>query len=460
MTTSHSISWTDVAREAVDHLSYLLTLGTSSPPAWEFPAARYLLGLFEREGIHALILPPAPSGAGQALSPPRPSLVAHLPGSNVEEPLLLLSHLDAPPSAAPDWEPVAAAEGQQLHGAGALYGTQLAVAHAMALVLLARSAASLRRTIRYAATSEGAGGRGVGLGTLARSHLEHITSDVAIGWGGLSWEGPDHRPCALLATADKGMLYLRVRAEGDGGAVGVSSDNEPVDRLVRALERLSRESFAPRPSAGSRALVRSVASILPDAKSRVLEGLNEPDTAAGALEAIEQDDGIDKGLKALLRASVCTERSVVRVEASGGDGFRPRVAEADVVYCFPPGGDAEALARKALEAIGGQGVYLSQKSVQRPSESEPSPEIQALASAALCEVDPDARLLVGLAPWPTGQSALRDYGTSVFGWEPFSFAGPLSRALGRRGASSESLETVDFVREVRAIYSFLCRASL
>jgi acetylornithine deacetylase/succinyl-diaminopimelate desuccinylase-like protein len=341
-----------------------------------------------------------------------------------------------------------------------LLGTHLAVAQAIALVLLARNGASLRRTVRFAATSEGAGGRGVGLRTLARCHLEHITSDIAIGWGGLSWVGSNQQPCALLATADKGALRLRLRAEGGGGSIGASTEEDPADRLVRALGKLADADFPPRPSRASRALSRSLATILPPSKSQLLEGLGDAGTAAQALEAMERDREIELGVKAILRASVCTQRSVVRVEACAGDGFRPSVAEADLVYCYPPGEDVEALARAVLEALAGDGVYLSEKAVQPPSETEPSPEVQALASAALTEVDPRAQLVVGLAPWPTGLSALRDCGTSVFGWEPFSSGDSLRRTLARRGASGEALEAGDFVREVRAIYSFLCRASL
>jgi hypothetical protein len=76
----------------------------------------------------------------------------------------------------------------------------------------------------------------------------------------------------------------------------------------------------------------------------------------------------------------------------------------------------------------------------------------------LNDVDTNARLIVGPAPWPTGLDALRRYGTGVFGWEPFASSSNLSDTIRLRGGPSEKIEPDDFVREVKAIYSFLVRA--
>lgn len=455
MTTSQSISWTDVAREATEHLGRLLAIGTGCPPGYELPAARYLLGLFESEGIPALILPPPSTGR---VSPsPRPNLVAHLPGGGGDEPLLLLSHLDSAPRTACEWEPDTIPDGSIFRGPGAITGVHLAVAQAMALILLARSEVPLRRTVRYAATSEGMGGRGIGLATLAKDHLEHITSDIAIGWGGLSWHGRDREPYSLLATADKGALLLRLRSEGSGGYWCIRSGKDPVERLLKALDRLVRIEFPPRPCPASLSLIRSIGGFLPDAKSAILNEILDSVTAQHALSELESDRSVDPGLVSLIRASLQTRGSVARIEANAGEGLMPRIAEADLIYCFPPGEDVEALARRVLEALGPDGVYLAEKEILPPSESALNQEVCSMARAAIAEVDPRANLIVGLAPWPTGLGSFRRFGTSVFGWEPFASTGSLADTLSVRGGPGERLDAAEFVREIRAIYSFLCR---
>jgi acetylornithine deacetylase/succinyl-diaminopimelate desuccinylase-like protein len=458
VTTLHSISWTDVAREAADHLGHLLALGAPSPPAWELPAARYILNLFEREGITAFMLPSPGSGTID-LAPSRPNLVAHLPGSGAEEPLLLLSHLDGAPRGHGEWTLPHVSEGRMLYGAGALEGVHLTVAHAMALILLARRDVQPGRTIRFAATSDGAGGRASGLQFLIREHLEYITSDIALGWGGLSWIMPDGSPCALLTTAEKGVLHMKLRSEGGGGGVGIRIGKDPVEQLIRALQGIESIQFQPVISPASESLAESVADITDDPVLRnQIEGLNDPGTVEDSLKAIWNDGRMDPGLKALLHAAVSVEWGVVRLDATGGENLRPRVAEAELVYCYPQGEDVEALAIRVLEAIGPDGVYLSEKTNREPSQSESAPEIAAIARAAMSDIDPRAKLVTGLGPWPTGFGPLREMGTVICGWEPFASVGKgLVDVLKARGGAGEMIEMDDLVREVRSVYSFLCR---
>lgn len=459
MTISQSISWTDVAREAVEHLNRIIALGTSSPPAWELPAARYLLGVFESEGIPAMILPPSSSTPPSRGAYTRPNLVAHIAGMGVDEPLLLLSHLDSAPRSLSEWEPEIACEGSVIRGSGALSGTHLAVAHAMAMILLMRSEAALRRTVRYSATSDGFSGRGEGLSTLSREYIEHISSDIAIGWGGLSWIGRNREQFSLLASAEKGALTLRLRSEGGGGRTGIRTGKDPVIQMARAIDRVNRLEFKPFPSPEAREMIRSIALLMPESQAMLFEDLQNPATCASAITTLESDREIDPGLKMLILASLRTMCSIVRFRADGPDGLNPRFAEAEVACMYPPGEDVEALGMKVLDALGGDGVYLAEKEILLPSESHVGPEIFTMARAAMQEIDPRANLIVGISPWPTGLGSLRKLGTTVVGWEPFVSAGSLSEGLALRGGCREKLEIAEFVQEIRAIHSFLVRST-
>lgn len=458
MTTSHSISWTDISREAAEHLGHILTLGTSAPPAWELPAARYLLEIFESEDITAFMLPPGSGGGISGLSPQRPNLVAHIPGSGAEEPILLLSHLDSVPRTVHNLDFLSPNASRTLGGPGALLGTHLSVAHAMALILLARSGIPLRRTVRYAATSEGAGGKGTGLATLAENYLEHITSDIAIGWGAFSWVGPDCTPVSLLSCAEKGSLSLKLRSEGSGGRSGVRIGRDPVAHMVRALDRLGEIQFPVKPCDSSRALAQSIAAVYPEGHARnLLLSLSESENSEGDLEAINADPSIDSGLRVLLNSAFRTEWTVHKMKASAADGLRPSLSEAVIHFSYPPGEDVEAIARLAMEPLKSDGVYLAEKYNVPPSESELSPEVQVPLLAAMKDVDSNAKLVTGLCPWPTGMAALRHYGTSVFGWEPYASSLSLAETLSTRGGPSEKIEVEDFIREIQAIYSLLVR---
>ncbi|HDS30677.1 MAG TPA: M20/M25/M40 family metallo-hydrolase, partial [Firmicutes bacterium] len=413
---------------------------------------------FECEGIAAFMFPQQ-SSSPVSLSPNRPNLVAILPGGGSEDPVLLVSHLDSVSCRPDEWIQPRLAEGRMLYGPGALDGIHLTVAHAMAIILLARRGDNAHRTVRFAATSDGAGGKATGLNFLARENLEYISGDIALAWGGLNWNLPDGSPCSLLTTAEKGVLRMKLRSEGGGGGLGIGIGVEPAERLVKALHRIGSIKFKPVISKHSIELAESTAELFEDPviRSRI-EGLADVLSVGDSLKELMSDENLDKGLKALLKACVSVERTVIRLDASAGDGQKPRVAEAELVYCFPPGADAEEIAIGVLDTIGTDGVYLAEKSLREPSEGDIENDIAAVARAAMVEIDPRAKLVRGISPFPTGFHCLRELGMSVCGWEPFAAVGSsLADVLEIRPGASEMIEMNDLMREVQAIYSFLCR---
>jgi acetylornithine deacetylase/succinyl-diaminopimelate desuccinylase-like protein len=372
-----------------------------------------------------------------------------------------MSHLDSAPRSLYEIDLPSKSGDDSLQGPGALMGTHLSVAHAMALILLARTEKSLKRTVRYVATSEGAGGKGIGLKVIAENHLEHITSDIAIGWGAFSWIGPGGNPYSLLAFCEKGALTLKLRSEAHGGKAGIQIGPDPVRHMVKALDALNRVDFDLKPSEISRVFVNSFSETIQGSKLRkIFEELNDSGTVAHAVKAIDGETSIDPGLKALIRAHLKTERFVTRLESLASDGLKPSSAEAEVVYCFPPDEDVENIAMSVVEALKSDGVYLAEKSAIMPGSSELSSDALALIRAALQDADPNAKLVVGMSPWPTGMGALRKYGTTVYGWEPFANAGSLDRTLSIRGGRGEVLDSDDFMKEIKSIYSFIIRTAV
>lgn len=78
-------SWADQERHLVSHLSALIRLDTSNPPGHEIAVARHLSRELSPLGIAHTVLESAPG---------RANLVARLPGSGQEPPLMLLGHAD------------------------------------------------------------------------------------------------------------------------------------------------------------------------------------------------------------------------------------------------------------------------------------------------------------------------------------------------------------------------------
>ena len=77
--------WTKVDEETMRHFQALVRMDTSDPPGNEEPAAAYLKGVLESEGIETQVF---------ALDPKRPNLVARLRGNGKKRPILLMAHTD------------------------------------------------------------------------------------------------------------------------------------------------------------------------------------------------------------------------------------------------------------------------------------------------------------------------------------------------------------------------------
>ena len=73
----------------LDLLRHYVRIDTSNPPGNELPAAQWLAGILESNGVHAEIIESAPR---------RTSVYARLKGQRPNEGLLLLHHIDVVPA--------------------------------------------------------------------------------------------------------------------------------------------------------------------------------------------------------------------------------------------------------------------------------------------------------------------------------------------------------------------------
>src|SRR5262245_7487086 len=77
--------WKAFEDETMRHFQALLRFETMDPPGNEKPAADYLSGVLEKEGIATKTF---------ALEPNRPNVVARLKGNGQKRPLLIMAHMD------------------------------------------------------------------------------------------------------------------------------------------------------------------------------------------------------------------------------------------------------------------------------------------------------------------------------------------------------------------------------
>jgi acetylornithine deacetylase/succinyl-diaminopimelate desuccinylase-like protein len=356
-------------------------------------AARYVRDRLDEVGISGEFVLPTPG---------RGSLVVRIPGRDRSVGALLVhAHLDVVPVDAADWSvPPFAAEiheddghGEVLYGRGAVdmkgfAGTVVAVARA-----LARSGVVPRRDLVLAFLADEEAGGVWGAKWLVENRPELFAGvSEAIGEvGGFSVSLPTardgERRAYLLATAEKGAGWLRLRARGAAGHASTPGPDTAVLRLARAVAVLGEHRFP---------VERT------DATTPFLAAFPEL-TGQDALPGL-----VDAGLR----------HSAVPTMLAAGYKLNviPGEAVAEVDTRVVPGG--EAAFRREVERIVGEDVsvewVLSNAPVMAPFDG---PLVQTVR-AAVAQDDPDGVVVPYLLPASTDNKNFSQLGIAGYGFTP------------------------------------------
>src|SRR5262245_12047712 len=235
MTTPGDAEWKALGDEATALLSQYLRINTTNPPGNEIAAARWLAEVLRRDGIESQIFEPAPGKA---------NLYARLAGDGSARPLILLNHMDVV-LASPEYWTVDPFGGVIKDGAvwgrGALDMKGEAIAELMTLLVLKRAHVPLKRDVIFLATSDEEIGAGVGAAWIAQQR-----PDLVRGAEFLLNEGGEIRANARgdveyygIATTEKSPFWLDGTARGTAGHGSRPTPDNPVHRLVCALNRVA-----------------------------------------------------------------------------------------------------------------------------------------------------------------------------------------------------------------------------
>src|SRR2546425_8296552 len=235
MTAPGEADWTALGDEATGLLTRYLRINTTNPPGNEIAAARWLTVVLRRDGIDAQIFEPAQGKA---------NLYARLRGDGSARPLILLNHMDVV-LASPEYWTVDPFSGLikdgYVWGRGALDMKGEAIAQLMTMLILKRAHVLLKRDIIFLATSDEEIGAGVGAAWIAE-HQADLVRDAefllneggvtrADGRGGVAFYG--------VGTTEQAPFWLDMTARGTAGHGSCPTPDNPVHRLIRALNRIA-----------------------------------------------------------------------------------------------------------------------------------------------------------------------------------------------------------------------------
>jgi acetylornithine deacetylase/succinyl-diaminopimelate desuccinylase-like protein len=225
--------WQAIGSEAVRTIQEYVRINTSNPPGDVLKAADFLTRILEREGIPVKRYD---SGPGRSI------VLARLKGTGPAKPLLLLNHMDVVPTDPARWQhdPFAAeiVDGK-MWGRGTIDMKGLGVVQLMAFLSLKRQNVPLARDVILMAVPDEETGGTLGARWM-RTHYADIDPEYILDEGGFGSRDL-FAPGKLvfgISVAEKKILWLKLTAEGVAGHGSQPHDQNPNDRLVRALSRL------------------------------------------------------------------------------------------------------------------------------------------------------------------------------------------------------------------------------
>jgi acetylornithine deacetylase/succinyl-diaminopimelate desuccinylase-like protein len=375
--------------EATRLLQEYVRIDTSNPPGDTRKAADFLAAIFERDGIPVTRYESEP---GKAIIYARLKATVNPPAGKA---VVLLHHMDVVPADRSQWkvDPFAGTiEGDTLWGRGAFDMKGLGVAHLLAFLKLKRDRVPLNRDVILLAEPDEEVGGALGARWMIANHWTELDPEYVIDEGGFGSRDL-FAPGKLvygIAVAEKKIVWLKVRAEGIAGHGSQPHDQNPNDRLVRALQRLLN-------------------SPLPSGDFSVL---NTMQTRVGRFAE-------NKFTNAIQHSTI----AVTWIRSGVGEPAKinviPSVAEAGLDCRVLPGVSRDAWIAEVKRRLGDPSLKIELiNESDDPLVSEPNTPLYRNLESALSRLHPDAVVTPMLIPYGTDSNAFRPRGVKSYGIFP------------------------------------------
>ena len=373
--------------------------GDDSGPG-ERVAAEHVMGLLTDVGLDPELFESEPG---------RSSVVVRLQGADPSRPALVLhGHLDVVPARAEDWsvDPFGAEEVDGLvWGRGAVDMKDM---DAMILAVVRQMAREGRRPARDVvvamfADEEAGGAKGARWAVDNRPELFEGATEAISEVGGFSVD-VDGRRAYLLQTAEKGLSWLQLVANGRAGHGSQVNADNAVTHLAEAVARLGRHPWPLQLTPTVRALLDGVGQ---------LTGLTYDPEDPAAIDALVGALGpAAKFVGATLRNTTNPTQLTAGYKAN----VIPGSAHATVDGRFLPGHEEEFLS--TVRELAGEHVTVTPLHHDQALEVPFSGDLVDRMVDALVAEDPDAVVLPYTLSGGTDNKSLARLGIQGYGFAP------------------------------------------
>ena len=396
------------ADEVVDICRDLIRIDTTNPGDHSGPgerlAAEHVAALLGEVGIEATILESHPK---------RASVVARIAGEDSSRPALMMhGHLDVVPANAADWQ-VDPFSGEIkdgcVWGRGAVDMKDM---DAMILAVVRQRMREGRRPPRDVAlvfTADEEAGSTWGARFLAEKHpdvFEGVTEAIGeVGGYSVTIGG---RRLYLMQTAERGIAWMRLKAQGTAGHGAMVHPDNAVTELARAVTRMRTSSATAPRSSPVRTFLEAAAEALGDEF--------DPENLDAVLDKLGP---ISRVIRAVTRNTV----NPTRLNAGYKVNVIPQEATAEIDGRFLPGHEEEFFAQLD-QLIGpevGREFIHRDIAVETPADGE----LYGAMTDSLLAADPEARVVPYTMFGGTDAKAFSLLDIRCFGFAPLQLPADL-----------------------------------
>jgi acetylornithine deacetylase/succinyl-diaminopimelate desuccinylase-like protein len=411
--------WRAVGREAAALLSQYVAINTTNPPGNELQAAQWLKAVLARDGIEAQLFEPQPGKA---------NLYARLAGDGSGRALILLHHMDVVVASPEVWKvgPFSGAvQDGYLWGRGVLDMKGEGITELLTLLTLRRAGVALKRDVILLATADEEVSAGVGAAWIVEHHPELVRdAEFLINEGGTIRVGASGRiEYYGVGTTEKSPFWLAVTARGTAGHGSRPTPDNPVHRLVRALNRIASYQTPLVVTPAVERYLRDLSAIEPDAARRAwLADVRAALRDSGAARALTAD----LTYNALLRNTI----SITGLAGSDQTNVIPPVARASLDVRLLPGQDPQAFLAELVRVVGDTDIAITAQGPTWPATESPAEtELFRAIVAAARERAPGALVTTPPQSGFTDSHYFRQLGIVSYGLSPFPLTPAESRGV-------------------------------
>ncbi len=404
------VDWDGLQRETVQLLSEYLRINTANPPGNELEGALFLKRVLEREGFEVQLLDTAEFQSRKGAN-----LYTRLRGSGTKRAIALVHHIDVVPADNRYWsvDPYSGViKDGFLYGRGALDMKGEGIVHLMAMIALKRSGVPLTRDIVFIANADEELSSTGAIVTVEK-HPE-LLRDVEF----LITEGGDNlfQNGALgyfgVGVAEKRTFWQRLTVRGVPSHGSRPTKDNPVPKLVRALNRIAAYDTPLEVTPGVRKFFRDISRNYTGQQrawlANVDSAIGNPRARAWLLN--------DVYWNAILRNTV----TLTGLQGSNKTNVIPAEATADIDIRILPSTDAEKLLATLKGIVNDTAVHWTTLlQPKTPLESATDTELFRAIERAAHDRYPNAFVTTPMLTGATDRPTYRRLGITTYGFDPF-----------------------------------------